>query len=269
MTRIIIVGAAGRMGQTLIRNIADSKDMSLHAAVDRADLQQQGRDVSELLGGAALGVRLTSSLAAVLTGADVVVDFSAATITAANLEACAAAGVPIIVGTTGQAASVEAVAAKAATRCAVLIAANTSLGVTLLADMVERVARALPVEFDIEIVEAHHRDKKDAPSGTALALGRAAAVGREQDLPSVAEKARNGVAPRRGGAIGFAVVRGGDIVGDHTVLFAGPGERLELTHRVTDRAIFARGALQAARWLKGRQPGRYQMSDVISLKSIG
>jgi 4-hydroxy-tetrahydrodipicolinate reductase len=149
----------------------------------------------------------------------------------------------------------------------VLVAANTSLGVTLLIELVRAAAKALPADFDIEISEAHHRNKRDAPSGTALALGKAAAEGRAQDLATTAAISRNGESPRRPGEIGFAVTRGGDIVGDHSVLFAGSGEQLLLGHRATDRAIFARGALKAAAWLTARPPGRYWMRDVVGYKT--
>jgi 4-hydroxy-tetrahydrodipicolinate reductase len=214
----------------------------------------------------AQGVKIGSDLSAALAHADVMIDFSAPSATAGNLAAAAAAGVAVLVGTTGLDAQTQAAAAAASQRVPVIVAANTSLGVTLLIELVRAAAHALPDDFDIEIVEGHHRHKKDAPSGTALALGRAAAAGRGVEFDRVAVPARTG-GERQRGEIGFAVVRGGDIVGDHQVTFAGEGERVTLGHQATDRAIFARGAVRAALWLAGRAPGRYEMKDVISLKT--
>jgi 4-hydroxy-tetrahydrodipicolinate reductase len=173
----------------------------------------------------------------------------------------------MLVGTTGLVADIETHAARAALRIPVMIASNTSLGVTLLTALVREAARLLPDDFDIEIVEAHHRHKKDAPSGTALTLGRAAAQGRGVAFETVAVMAREGVAPRQAGEIGFSVIRGGDIVGEHDVIFAGTAEKLTLSHHATDRAVFARGALHAARWLAARPAGRYGMADFISMKT--
>ena len=248
--RVVIVGAAGRMGQALRQALAEVPGAQLVGAVDRQ---------------AADGI--TTDLDAALVGADVMIDFSSPQSTVAHLQACAARGVSALIGTTGIGPEVDAAANAAAKRIPVLIAANTSLGVTLLVELVRAAARALPAEFDIEITEAHHRHKKDAPSGTALALGRAAAAGRGQDLTPPAVGFDRQV-PRPAGEIGFAVLRAGDIVGDHSVLFAGAGERITLGHQATDRMIFARGAVKAAAWLVGRAAGRYQMSDVIGLKSI-
>lgn len=250
--RVLIVGAAGRMGRAIRSLLDEWPQATLSAAVDRAADPAQG---------------ITTDLHAALQNADVMIDFSSPQQTAANLAACAEHGVAALVGTTGLGPEVEAAADAAAQRVPVLIAANTSLGVTLLIELVRAAARALPREFDIEIIEAHHRHKQDAPSGTALALGEAAAAGREQRLAQVTAAPRVGVAPRQPGEIGFAVVRGGDIVGEHSVLFAGSGEQITLGHQATDRSIFARGALQAASWLAGKPPGRYKMVDVIGLKS--
>ncbi len=267
MIPLVIVGATGRMGRALIQCLAEQPQLTLHAAVDRSDAPGQGQDASALAGLPPSGIRVSSDLAAALRGARVMIDFSDPSATAANLTACAAAGVAAFVGTTGQTGDIGAQLHRAAQRIPVLLAANTSVGVTLLAELVRQTAEALPQNFDIEITEAHHRDKKDAPSGTALALGRAAASGRGQTLDAVAAYARQGVAPRQPGDIGFAVVRGGDIVGDHSVLFAGPGERLVLVHQATDRAIFARGALRGAAWLAVQPPGSYSMRDVLALDS--
>jgi 4-hydroxy-tetrahydrodipicolinate reductase len=251
--RVIVVGAAGRMGVAIRTALRDWPQAKLVGAIDRNANEEQG---------------ITTDLEALLPAADVMIDFSSPQGTANNLAACARHGVAALVGTTGLASEAMAAANAAAAKIPVLIAANTSLGVTLLLELVRAAARALPADFDIEIIEAHHRHKKDAPSGTALALGRAAAAGRGQELESIMADERRGEAARRTGEIGFAVVRAGDIVGDHTVLFAGAGERVAISHQATDRAIFARGALQAAAWLVGRAPGRYEMGEVIGFKSI-
>ena len=251
--RIVIIGAAGRMGRAIREAMQEWPDTVLAGAVDRE---------------ASAAAGITTNLEALLPGADVVIDFSSPQSTAANLAACARHGTAVLVGTTGLGPEALAAAAAASARVPVIVAANTSLGVTLLVDLVRAAARALPADFDIEIIEGHHRHKKDSPSGTALALGRAAAAGRGQDLETAMAAERRGESPRRSGEIGFAVVRGGDIVGDHTVLFAGSGERVSVSHQATDRSIFARGALRAASWLVGRAPGRYEMVDVIGLKTI-
>jgi 4-hydroxy-tetrahydrodipicolinate reductase len=251
--RVLIVGAAGRMGRAIRGLLDEWPEAKLVGAVDRQ-------------GDASLGI--TTDLRAALINAEVMIDFSSPEQTAANLAACAEHGVAALIGTTGLGPDVEAAAEAAAQRIPVLIAANTSIGVTLLVELVRGAARTLPADFDIEIIEAHHRHKQDAPSGTALALGEAAAAGRGQRLTEVTAPPRVGVAPRQSGEIGFAVVRGGDIVGEHSVLFAGAGERITLGHQATDRTIFARGALQAAYWLVGKAPGRYKMVDVIGLKSV-
>lgn len=266
--RVVISGASGRMGAALARCAQERPGVSVVGAVDRADSAALGRDFGELSGLPSLGVPVGADLRPLLSNADALIDFSSPTVTARHLQACAEAGVAILVGTTGLGADVEPAALTAAARVPVLIASNTSLGVTLLEALVRAAARALPGEFDIEIVEAHHRYKKDAPSGTALTLGRAAAEGRGQRLEDVMVAARAGIGERRPGEIGFAVVRGGDVVGDHSVLFAGEAERLTLSHQATDRAIFARGALRAAEWLTVQRPGRYSMADVIGIKSI-
>ena len=263
--RAVIVGVSGRMGQALVRVAGELQDVQITGAVASAGSASLGRDAGVLAGLEPLGVEVTSDLPAALAAADVAIDFSQPHATRANIAACRAARKPLLVGTTGFAAELtEAELDAAASDIPLLIAPNTSLGVALLTELVRRAARALPPEFDVEIIEAHHRMKRDAPSGTALALARAAGEGR--GLPpgealSAASAAR--VGPRRRGEIGFAVVRGGDIIGEHTVLFAGPGEELRLSHRAGDRAIFARGALRAALWLLGRPPGRYGMSDIV------
>ena len=273
MTRAAIIGVSGRMGLALVRAAAESKDISITAAVASPDSSALGKDAGELAAVGRLGVTVTSDLAAALAQADVAIDFSNASATRGNLAACLQARKPLLIGTTGFTPGAEFEAA--AREIPLLIAPNTSLGVTVLIELVRQAAAALPPSFDIEIIEAHHRKKQDAPSGTALALGQAAAEGRCQELVGMGgerevrqgEAARQGNAPRQGSEIGFAVVRGGDIVGAHDVLFAGLGESLTLSHRATDRAIFARGALRAAVWLQSRAPGRYFMRDLFVSKS--
>ena len=273
MTRAAIIGVSGRMGLALVRAATESKDISITAAVASPDSSALGKDAGELAAVGRLGVTVTSDLAAALAQADVAIDFSNASATRGNLAACLQARKPLLIGTTGFTPGAEFEAA--AREIPLLIAPNTSLGVTVLIELVRQAAAALPPSFDIEIIEAHHRKKQDAPSGTALALGQAAAEGRCQELVGMGgerevrqgEAARQGNAPRQGSEIGFAVVRGGDIVGAHDVLFAGLGESLTLSHRATDRAIFARGALRAAVWLQSRAPGKYFMRDLFTSKS--
>lgn len=265
-TRVAIIGVAGRMGRAIVRAALESGEVEIAAGIASAASESLGKDVGELAGTAPLGVVVGSDLRA-LGACDVVIDFSNASATAGNVAACRAARKPVVIGTTGFSSAAEVAIEEAARHVPVLAAANTSLGVTLLIELVRAAAKSLPVDFDIEISEAHHRNKRDAPSGTALALGRAAAQGRAQDLAKVGVFARTGESPRQTGDIGFAVTRGGDIVGEHSVTFAGIGEQLVLGHRATDRAIFARGALKAAAWLSAQVPGRYAMRDVVGYKT--
>jgi 4-hydroxy-tetrahydrodipicolinate reductase len=265
--QVVIIGVSGRMGRALVRVAGEQSAVRITAAVASAGSSSLGCDAGALAGVQPLGVEVTSDLAAALAAADVAIDFSRPQATRANIAACRAARKPLLIGTTGFAAELaEPELDAAGAEIPLLIAPNTSLGVALLTALVRRAARALPAEFDIEIIEAHHRMKRDAPSGTALALARAAGEGRglapAEALPSSPPE-RAG--PRQEGQIGLAVVRGGDIVGEHTVLFAGPGEELRLSHRAADRVIFARGALRAATWLRGQRPGRYSMSDIVDL----
>jgi len=262
--RAAIIGVTGRMGQALVRAAASVDSLQITAAVASPSSAAIGKDAGELAGVGKLGVAVTADLAAALAQADVAIDFSNAAATQANLAACRQARKALLIGTTGFALENELGAA--ACDIPLLVAPNTSLGVTLLLELVRQAAAALPATFDIEIIEAHHRMKKDAPSGTALALGQAAAEGRGQALGQAAGIREPG-APRQGSEIGFAVIRAGDIAGEHSVLFAGMGESLTLSHRATDRAIFARGALQAAVWLESRAPGRYFMRDLFTSKS--
>ncbi|MGB6451987.1 MAG: 4-hydroxy-tetrahydrodipicolinate reductase [Steroidobacteraceae bacterium] len=263
MLRVLIIGAAGRMGRALVHAARERSDVQVVAGVESPGSAHVGQDIGEIAGVGVLGVTLGSDLSAALTDCDAAVDFSHPSATAANLAACVGAGKPLLIGTTGFPADVHHELERAARHIPLLVSANMSIAVTLLTEMARQCARALPLHFDVEIVEAHHRHKKDAPSGTALALGHAIAEARGQQLDQVAMPDRSGHGPRREGEIGFAVVRGGDIVGDHTVIFAGAGEQLILTHRATDRAVFARGALDAAVWLARRPPGRYFIHDLL------
>jgi 4-hydroxy-tetrahydrodipicolinate reductase len=263
----VLVGAAGRMGQAIITAANDSSDIEITAAVDSRHSACIGRDAGELAGGKHLGVAVSNDLRAVLAATDVVIDFSTASATEEHLAACRAARKPLLMGTTGHSGARQRSFAAASLEIPLLVAPNTSLGVTLLLELAQQAALSLPFDFDVEIIEAHHRLKADAPSGTALALGEAVAKARAQEFAAVAVASGSRDATRRSGDIGFAVVRGGDLLGEHTVLFAGPGETLALTHRATDRGIFARGALKAAVWLSSQPHGLYSMRDIFLSKT--
>jgi 4-hydroxy-tetrahydrodipicolinate reductase len=265
--RVVIAGAGGRMGRALIHAVAQTRGVHLAGAVDAPDSAAIGRDAGELAGLGSNGVKVVDDLAPLLEDADGVIEFTLPSATLAFAEMTAAAGKVHVIGTTGHSAEEEAVIATAADRATIVKSGNMSLGVNLLAGLVKQVARTLDADFDIEIVEMHHNKKIDAPSGTALMLGRAAAAGRGIELPQHAVRGRDGMTgARHSGDIGFAALRGGTVVGDHSVIFAGPAERLELTHRAEDRMIFARGALHAALWARGKKPGLYTMADVLGLK---
>ena len=268
--KVLIVGAGGRMGLAMARLIAQRAvpGLELVAAVDRAGAPLLGQDAGVAAGVPALGVVLGADLAAGLAARpDVAVDFSSPSATAATAAQVAAAGVPWVVGTTGLGAAEQAAVAQAARKIPVVLSANMSLGVNLLYALVAQAARTLAgLRYDCEIVERHHRRKKDAPSGTALYLGEAAAQGFGWNLQDVAVDGRTGIPGERPEKeIGFHAVRGGDIVGDHTVLFAADGECIELSHRATSRDTLALGALRAAAWLPGRAPALYGMRDVLGL----
>ena len=264
-TNVTIIGATGRMGGSLVRAIAEFPDLSLHGAVTNPGQPDAGKDAGDLAGCGRLGVTVQTDLAAALHGADVAIDFSSGKATAANVAACAKAKVPLMLGTTGFDEAAEVALADAARVIPLIVAANTSLALNVLLELVRRAAQSLPASYDIEIFEAHHRHKVDAPSGTALALARAAADGRGTRLPTRPQPTGVENGPRESGTIGFSVARGGDVVGEHDVRFLGAGEQLKLTHVATDRAIFARGALTGASWLVGKAPGRYKMADVLGL----
>ena len=275
MAGITIFGITGRMGQTLVRALREAPGDAtpgdaavlphLIGAVASAASSRLGQDAAA--DGAATGVRITSDARLALCSASVAIDFSLPHCVAANVQACVQAKVPLLVGTTGYDAATRAALAAAAAVIPVLIAPNTSVGVNVVARLVKLATRGLGPAYDVEITEAHHRMKRDAPSGTALALGGVVADARGQKLQDVAVFDRHGrFEPRAPGAIGFAVVRAGDIVGEHTVTFAIAGERVEITHRATDRITFARGALLAAAWLTGRPNGLYAMDDVLGME---
>lgn len=261
-TRIAVRGAAGRMGQATLAAIAARDDCTLAAALVRA--RREGEGALDAIAGVFAPAAPVSERLPPGVAVDVLVDFSGAGGFDLALQDCLARGVPLVSGSTGLDEAQVGAARAAAQRIPVLLAANFSLGVALLRRLAATAAAALGPGFDVEILEAHHRAKVDAPSGTALALGRAVAAARGQSFEAVARYARQGMAgPRPAGEIGFAVLRGGDVVGEHTVLLAAEGERLELGHRVTDRAIFARGAVAAACWIVGRPPGWYDIADVL------
>ncbi|UCH76066.1 MAG: 4-hydroxy-tetrahydrodipicolinate reductase [Rhodospirillales bacterium] len=266
--KIGVVGAAGRMGRMLVRQVAESQGCALAGATERPGSEVLGADAGRLAGIGELGITIDDDAAAMIAGVDAVIDFTAPEATVAHAELAAQAGAAMVIGTTGLGDTHMAALHRAARHVPIIVAPNMSAGVTLLMALVEQVARTLDESFDIEIVEMHHRHKVDAPSGTALGLGRAAAAGRNVALDDVARMAREGqTGARPRGEIGFATLRGGDVVGDHTVVFAGEGERLELTHKASSRQVFAAGAVRAALWSRGRPPGLYSMNDVLGLEA--
>jgi 4-hydroxy-tetrahydrodipicolinate reductase len=267
--RLIVAGAGGRMGRTLIHAIAATDGVILSGAVEAASSAVIGRDAGELAGLGRNGVTIATDVGSLLAHADGLVDFTVPAATVAFAEHTARNGCVHVIGTTGLTGENEALIAEAAKRAVIVKSGNMSMGVNLLAALVKRVAKTLDEDFDVEILEMHHNRKIDAPSGTALMLGRAAAEGRGVDLEQHSVRGRNGMTGARGaGDIGFASLRGGSVVGEHIVVFAGPAERIELTHKAEDRMIFARGALRAALWGRGRKAGLYSMADVLGLSEV-
>ncbi|MEQ1951276.1 4-hydroxy-tetrahydrodipicolinate reductase [Mesorhizobium sp. CN2-181] len=264
---LVVVGAAGRMGQTLIRTVADIPGARIVGAVERAGSPMLGRDAGETAGVGTLGVSIGDDPLPVFAKADGVLDFSTPAATVEFAGYAAQARIVHVIGTTGCTPEDDAKIAAAARHATIVKSGNMSLGVNLLAVLVEQAAKALgPEDFDIEILEMHHKHKVDAPSGTALLLGEAAAKGRGVPLSGNDVRVRDGhTGPRRAGSIGFATLRGGSVVGEHTVYLSGLGERVQLSHHAEDRAIFARGAVKAALWAHGRKPGLYSMRDVLGL----
>jgi 4-hydroxy-tetrahydrodipicolinate reductase len=260
------MGAAGRMGKTLIEAVQQADGVSLTAAIDRADSSLVGADVGELAALGKIGVRLSGSLADVLDQFDVLIDFTHPSVTLKNLEICRQAGKAMVIGTTGFSVEEKQLLAAAGKQIPIVFAANFSVGVNLCLKLLDTAARVLGDEVDIEIIEAHHRHKVDAPSGTALRMGEVVASALGRDLQKVAVYGREGqTGARARETIGFATVRAGDVVGDHTVLFAADGERVEITHKASSRMTFAKGAVRSALWLQGREPALYDMQDVLGL----
>ena len=270
--KVVIAGCSGRMGHVLLESVFADKDLQLHGALDRVGNPQLGRDAGEQLGVIST-IKVMDSIDEALKNADVLVDFTRPEATMAYLEACQKYDVKMIIGTTGLSSEQKLAIEAASKSIAIVFAPNMSVGVTLLINLVQSAAKVLNEGYDIEILEAHHRHKVDAPSGTALRLGEAAASALGRNLAECAVYGREGVTGERDpSTIGFATVRGGDVVGDHTVLFAGTGERVELTHKASSRATFALGALRAAKFLgeknavTGKKSGLFDMQDVLGLR---
>ena len=263
--KVAIAGSSGRMGRVLLDCVANAEDMTLHAALEHDTSPYAGKEASEL--GGSRGVTVSSDAAAALKGADVLIDFTRPEGTLHHLELCQPLGVNMVIGTTGFDAQQKAQLGAAAQKIGIVFAPNMSVGVNLVFKLLETAARVLAQGYDIEVIEAHHRHKVDAPSGTALGMGEVVARTLGRDLSQCAVYGREGVTGERDpSTIGFATVRGGDIVGDHTVLFAGTGERVEITHKASSRATFAMGALRAVRFLQQHPAGLYDMQDVLELK---
>ena len=266
MLKVVIAGCSGRMGHALLEGVFADAELSLHAALDRAESPQIGRDAGEQFG-KVTGIKISHDLVAALKGADVLVDFTRPEPSLQYLAACQTAGVAMVIGTTGFSNVEKSLIEAASKNIPVVFAPNMSVGVTLLINLVQAAAKVLNTGYDVEIVEAHHRHKVDAPSGTALRLGEAAADALGRNLETSAVYGREGVTGERDpNTIGFATVRGGDVVGDHTVLFAGIGERVELTHKASSRATFALGALRAAKFMANKKSGLFDMQDVLQLR---
>ncbi|WP_184013139.1 4-hydroxy-tetrahydrodipicolinate reductase [Rubricella aquisinus] len=264
--KITVTGVSGRMGQMLVQAVAENDATVLTGATERPGHPWIGQDLGVALGGAALGVIVEDDPLEAIARSGAVLDFTAPKPTVEHAGLCAQAGAAHVIGTTGLSSEDAAAIAAAARHTSIVQAGNYSLGVNLLTVLTQRVAKALDLDFDIEVVEMHHKHKVDAPSGTALMLGEAAAAGRGVALEDVSDRARDGITGERTpGAIGFAALRGGDVVGEHDVIFAGPGERLILRHIASDRMIFARGAVKAALWARAAKPGQYDMVDVLGL----
>lgn len=266
-TKIAVTGAAGRMGRMLIEAVANAENAELTAAIEHPDSSLIGADAGEVAGVGKNNIAIVADIEQVIDRFDVLIDFTAPAATQANAEACARAGNKIVIGTTGFTDEQKAAVLATANQTAVCMASNYSTGVNLCFKLLQVAAEVLGDEVDIEVYEAHHRHKVDAPSGTALSMGEVVANTLGRDLKDVAVYGREGqTGARDAKTIGFATVRAGDIVGDHTVMFAAEGERVEITHKASSRMSFARGAVRAACWLVGQQPGLFDMQDVLNLK---
>jgi 4-hydroxy-tetrahydrodipicolinate reductase len=267
--RLIVAGAGGRMGRALTRVISETPGAVLAGALEAPGSELLGKDAGMLAGVPANGVTLSADLWSMSAEADGILDFTVPAATIANVAIAAQRGLVHVIGTTGLSSSDDAVIKSVTSRAIVVQSGNMSLGVNLLAALVKRVAQSLDESFDIEILEMHHKAKIDAPSGTALMLGQAAAAGRGVSLEEHSARGRDGVTgARTAGDIGFAALRGGTVTGDHSVIFAGAMERIELTHRAEDRTMFAQGAVKAALWARHQKPGLYSMTDVLGLKNF-
>ena len=263
--KTVVAGSSGRMGRMLVEAVLASPDLQLHGALDVAGSPALGQDAGAFLG-RATGVTISADLEATLAGADVLIDFTRPEGTLAHLTACTRLGVKAVVGTTGFSDEQKAQIAELARTMALVMAPNMSVGVNVVLKLLDVAARALNEGYDIEVIEAHHRHKVDAPSGTALKMGEVLAQALGRDLKTCGVFAREGVTGERDpSSIGFATIRGGDIVGDHTVLFAGTGERIEISHRSSSRAGYAQGSLRAARFLAGQRTGLFGMNDVLGM----
>ena len=267
MLRIAVLGAGGRMGKSIVRCIAESNDIALAGAVTVPMDPALGKDAGVVAGVDACGVMLSDDSRQALDAAQVAIDFTLPGALEGNLAACIASGTALVIGTTGLDARQVDLIDAAAHEIPLVYARNMSVGVNVFISLVAKAAKALGSDYDVEIIEAHHRHKVDAPSGTALAVGEAIAQAKGHKLSDLAVRSRDGqIGPRVPNTIGFSVVRGGDIVGEHTAMFIAPEERVEFIHRAQDRSTFARGAIRAARWVTGRAPGRYSMADVLGLE---
>ncbi|MFK0571229.1 4-hydroxy-tetrahydrodipicolinate reductase [Endozoicomonas sp.] len=267
MIRVAIVGAAGRMGRMLVEAVADDKQCQMGTAIIKPGDSLLGVDAGDLVGVGSLGVPLTDDLAAAINDFDVLVDFTSPELTMENVELCRQHGKGIVIGTTGLSSSQKESLAKASEDTAVVFAPNMSIGVNLVFKLLEMAAKVLGDDADIEVIEAHHRHKVDSPSGTALKMGEVVADTLGRDLEKCAVYGREGyTGPRDRETIGFATVRAGDVIGDHTVLFASEGERVEITHKASSRVIYARGSLRAVRFLSDKRSGLYDMQDVLGIK---
>jgi 4-hydroxy-tetrahydrodipicolinate reductase len=265
--RLVVPGAAGKMGRMILKVIADSATAQLVAAVERPGSPLIGQDAGLVAGLAALSVKIQAELDEALLQADVIIDFTAPAATAWTVSRAAEHGVGMVIGTTGLGEAEKRAVWQAAERIPIVLSANMSLGVNVLFGLIAQAAKALGNDYDVEIVELHHRQKRDAPSGTALAMASTLAEALGRDLATATRNGRAGnVGARTTEEIGIHAVRGGDIVGEHTAYFCGPGERLEVTHRASSRETFAHGALRAAEWLRDRDPGLYDMQDVLGLR---
>mgnify|MGYP000008052692 FL=1 len=267
MTRIAVMGAAGRMGKVLIEAVHQASGVTLGAAIVSPRSSLVGADAGELAGVGKLGVCLSNSLAEVASDFDVLIDFTSPELSLANLHECARLNKALVIGTTGLSAEQKQMLLDASQKAPVVFAPNMSVGINLLLDILHRAASVLQEGYDVEIIETHHRHKVDAPSGTALRLGEVVADAMGRNLEECAVYGRKGITgPRSATEIGFETIRAGDVVGDHTVLFASEGERIEITHKASSRMTFAKGAVRACAWLEGQTNGLYDMQDVLGLK---